>query len=194
MTIYNILGVYSLATQGDIEAGKRWYQEAQKSAEGIALKYDVPARVVVGVIAALSPNNRWERNVADAEALVAAYVNGEGVESVAVATYSKMREKAWAILQDGPETDDDVKVILNGRKIVSFYGCIRGLDDVCIDGHAKNVAEGERVPLSSNATGMTKRQYEALQDEYREAASLIGLPPYVLQAVTWTVWRRIHNI
>ena len=43
------------------------------------IKYDVPVYIVVAVIAALSPNNKWSRNVLNADALIGAFISGDGM-------------------------------------------------------------------------------------------------------------------
>ena len=178
----------------------------------MAEKHDVPLYCVAGVIAALSPNNRWERNLADAEALIEAYLGGEYIESVRVATYHAMRAKAWAVMDlctqhaepvlttaDGyseKEIGTDAVVrLLKGQKISSFYAGIMGCRDECtIDGHARNIAYGERLSLSGSKFTIRGREYAALQMAYAQAGRDLGIPAYVLQAITWVTWRRIHGI
>ena len=66
--IYNIISVYRDADETQHAEGLLWYDNAQKAAYLIALKYDVPVYIVAAVIAALSPNNKWTRNVTHADA------------------------------------------------------------------------------------------------------------------------------
>ena len=89
------------------------------------LKYDVPVYIVVAVIAALSPNNKWSRNVVNADALIGAFVNGDGIDSVKVSTYHKMKQKAWDILAARPSYNG-AKDMLKGQKITSFFMDIMG--------------------------------------------------------------------
>ena len=63
-----------------------------------------------------------------------------------------------------------------------------------IDGHARNIAYNERVGLADDRTNIGIREYRALQDAYKDAAKQIGIMPYQLQAITWTVWRDLHGI
>ena len=46
-------------------AGTVWYSEAQQFARLMAQTYTVTGEVAAGVISALSPNNKWERNKYD---------------------------------------------------------------------------------------------------------------------------------
>ena len=71
----------------------------------MAIKHDVPVYIAVAVIAALSPNNKWSRNLVNADALIGAFINGDGIDSVKVSTYHKMKAKAWDILAARPDYD-----------------------------------------------------------------------------------------
>ena len=191
--IYNITSVYRDADKTQHAEGLLWYSDAQRAAHNIAVEYDVPVYLVVAVIAALSPNNKWSRNVTNADALIGAFVNGDGLLSVKVSTYHAMKRKAWDILVARPDYDG-AKRMLKGQKITSFFMDIMGEFNVTIDGHARNIAYGERVGLTDDRTNIGVREYRALQAAYEEAARRVGLMPYQLQAITWRVWRDRHGI
>ena len=196
MTNYvrNILKLYRQATDEDTINGVEWYARAEREAKAIAESCGLPLPTVIGVMAALSPNNRWERNCRDAATMCQAWQSGEGMDSFKVSCYNTMKAKAWAILDLGLTDDEDILSHLNGQKIRSFYSNIRGLDEVTIDGHALNIARGKREGLTSDKTNMGKREYRSLQEAYVRAAKRVGVKPHVLQAITWTTWKRIHNI
>ena len=192
--VRNILKLYRQATQEDTVNGVEWYARAERMAEAIAEDTSLPVPTVIGVMAALSPNNRWERNCRDAATMCQAWVAGESMDSFKVSCYNTMKAKAWAILDLGLIDDEDILSHLNGQKIRSFYSNIRGLDEVTIDGHALNIARGKREGLTSDKTNMGKREYRDLQVAYVKAAKRVKIKPHVLQAITWTTWKRIHNI
>ena len=186
--IYNITSIYRDADETQHAEGLLWYDNAQTAAHYIAVRYDVPVYLVVAVIAALSPNNKWSRNVKNADALIGAFIRGDGIDSVKVSTYNKMKQKAWDILVARPDYDG-AKAMLKGQKITSFFCDIMGEFNVTIDGHARNIAYGERIGLTDDRTNIGKKEYRALQAAYEEAARRVGLMPYQLQAITWRVWR-----
>jgi hypothetical protein len=196
MTKYvrNILKTYRIATVEDVSNGVEWYDRAKRMAAWIAKETSIQETTVIGVMAALSPNNRWERNCKDALTMCSAWINGDSLDDFKVSCYNKMKEKAWSILQDDLQDDEDILTRLNGQKIRSFYSNIRGLDEVTIDGHALNIARGKREGLTSDKTNMGKKQYRELQAAYVTAAKRIKVKPSELQAITWTTWKRIHNI
>ena len=191
--IYNILEVYRDANKTQHAEGLLWYSDAQKAAHNIAVKYNIAVYLVVAVIAALSPNNKWSRNVINADMLIGAFLRGDGIDAVKVSTYHKMKAKAWDILAARPDYDG-AKAMLKGQKITSFFCDIMGEFNVTIDGHARNIAYAERVGLTDDRTNIGVREYRALQAAYEEAARRIGLMPYQLQAITWRVWRDRHGI
>ena len=74
--IRNIISVYRDADEQHAE-GLLWYSDAQKAAHDIAVKYDMPVYLVVAVIAALSPNNKWSR-ILSTPMPVGAFIRGDG--------------------------------------------------------------------------------------------------------------------
>jgi len=191
--IYNICSVYRDADETQHAEGLLWYSDAQKAAHDIAVKYGIAVYLGVAVIAALSPNNKWSRNVINADMLIGAFLRGDGIDAVKVSTYHAMKKKAWDILAARPDYEG-AKTMLKGQKITSFFMDIMGEFNVTIDGHARNIAYGERVGLTDDRTNIGVREYRALQAAYEEAARRVGLMPYQLQAITWRVWRDRHGI
>ena len=198
MSIQNILLVYNMATPEEIAEGIIWYRKAYLDCRKIGITHMVSTHTVVGVVSALSPNNKWERNIVNADELIGAYINGDGIDSIKVSTYHKMKQKAWSILWKMP-TKDEVMTILNGQKITCFFQSIMG-DDVCtVDGHARNIYYGQREGLTDPKTNIGKKEYATIQQAYIDAGKRIKvngqhLKAYEIQAITWVVWRRIHAI
>tara|TARA_R100000005_G_scaffold34778_1_gene15984 strand:- start:2316 stop:2915 length:600 start_codon:yes stop_codon:yes gene_type:complete len=198
MTVENILTIYKMATPEEKRDGVVWYAKALAECTRISLDYDIPLHTTVGVIAALSPNNKWAINIQNCKDMIKAFVNGDGIDSFRVCTYHKMKQKAWSILEANTDHEGVIK-ILNGQKIVSFYRNIMGDDTCTIDGHARNIAYAERVNLTDIKTSIGKKEYSNLQMEYVQAAKRTrvngrALKAFELQAITWVVWRRIHGI
>jgi len=193
MTASHILATYQLATAAELVHGETWYPAAHKVAKQLAKTYGVHEAEAAGVIAALSPRNKWERNLQDAESLIAAYVAGgaEAAMLTKVCTFTGNKAKAVKILEAGVLTDADVLAILSGPKLKEFYNCIRGISDVCIDGHAYSIWTGGRVTLADVPRIGVKLRKE-IKADYAAAAAKAGVAPSVMQATTWVVWRRIH--
>ena len=192
--VRNILKVYRMATTEDIANGVEWYDRAKRYAETISKWTNTNLNTVIGVMAALSPNNKWERNVKDCERMVQAWKSGDDLDDFKVSCYNTMKRKAWSILEDNLTSDDDILARLNGQKIRSFYSNIRGLEEVTIDGHALNIALGKLQGLTTDKTNMGKKVYVEMQKHYVRAAKRVDIPAHVLQAITWTTWKRENNI
>lgn len=193
--IDNIKAVYQLATLNEQQDGITWYPAAKAIAVKLAERYSIPAAQAVGVIAALSPRNRWERNVQDADALIAAYVAGGAEQAMLtkVCTFTSNKTKAVKILESGLETLPTALDILSGPKLREFASCIAGLPDVCIDGHAFCIWAANRTGLKDvPAIGVKLRR--EIKADYQAAADELGITPSACQAITWVTWRRIHGV
>ena len=200
-----IVARFTLATTQEVQLGCDWYPSALKIAIRIATKYGLRVETVAGVIAALSPSNKWERNVYDAEALIKVWRAGATRDEVLdpdnpiirVCTYLLQKTKAWDILT----TSDPVVDILKGVKTIEFFNCITNpaLDDVCIDGHAYSVWLGERVTLK-DVPNLSGKIRHTIKQDYRDATTFINeeldehYSPADIQAITWVTHKRIHNV
>lgn len=189
LTHANILAVYFSANAAELHEGHEWYNNARDICRHIADDTKLSLEKVVGVLAALSPNNRWDKNVADTERLIKVFQAGEDTDLIKVSTYNKNKEKAVRILNGELPLD-----VLGGLKVRAFYRCILGSNAVCIDGHAYAIWAGERISTTKTPS-ISPKLYAAIADDYRTAALQISeikgveLSPCQVQAVTWVVWR-----
>lgn len=191
----NILSIYQLATAAERVEGTNWYSTANQIAISLADRYEISEFQAIGVIAALSPRNKWSRNVADSENLITVYIaDPESAAAVKVCTFGANKAKAIKILGlSRAATLEDVLAILRGAKLREFALCIAGFNDVCIDGHAYCIWNGGRTGLAEvPAIGVKLRRQ--IKADYQAAAADLGLTPSTLQAVTWCAWRRIHGV
>lgn len=198
----NIAGMLQLASQADILAGVDWYARAHKLAVRFIHAYDgLTLGQAVGVIAALSPNNKWTRNCIDAETMIKAWHMGADPLTVRVCTFNPNKAKAAAILAlSDAETQGDVDLIaeiLNGRKVTAFYRSILGDPDaVCVDGHAYAVWLGERITTQKTPSLGVKlyadiaRAYQLVAKRSYELCG-VTLSATQVQATTWVTYRRL---
>ena len=193
ITYGNILAVFFNATDLETINGADWYPTANHAALIMAERYSVTLETAAGVIAALSPNNRWERNLTDADSMIRAYSIGghNAADSIKVGTYNANKIKALAIL-----SGDDCLQILGGLKVRAFYDCIIGGDSVCIDGHAYAIWQGCYIPTTKTPK-ITPKIYDLIVADYRQATRVINLilkadySAAQIQAITWIAWRRM---
>ena len=190
MSHKNILAVYQLASAAEVVEGRSWYARACSVAIHLANRYGVSHMQATGVIAALSPRNRWERNVLDAENLIQAYTRGgaEVASLVRVCTFNSNKAKAIRFLAEVPCTDADALAILSGPKLKEFYSCISGIRNVvCIDGHAYSTWTGGRITL--NAFGaLSKKTRQEVNDDYVKADVEVGIRSVYMPAITMRWW------
>jgi hypothetical protein len=192
--VANINKVFKQATQAELQHGLTWYADAQAACQTMADTYELPLAVVVGVVAALSPTNRWERNLIDADNMLATFTSGGYVEDTAPCTYKTMRDKAWQILADGVAQDaDTIAKTLNGPKITDFFLCIMGADVCVIDGHAWCIANADRRTMQE-VPSIGKKLRTELQAAYSKAGKKHKMTAFQMQAATWVAWKRIHNV
>ena len=195
-----IVAKFTLATSQEVQLGCDWYRSAFQIADRISDKYGLPTETVAGVIAALSPNNRWERNIIDAEALIKVWAAGGSdadILAVKCCTYPVMRQKALDILKGS-----DIVKTLNGPKIIEFFNCITNpmLNDVCIDGHAYSIWLGQRVIMKDVPNIKAKKLRSQIKTDYRDATAFINdelnetFTAATIQAITWVPHKRIYNV
>lgn len=190
----NILAIYDQAFRKELNHGLTWYADAKAECQAMADKHKLPLAIVVGVVAALSPTNRWERNLVDADNMLLTFTSGGYVEDTAPCTYKTMRDKAWSILENGPkQSQEDIARTLNGPKITDFFWCIMGANVCVIDGHAWCIANADRRTMQE-VPSIGKKLRKELQAAYAEAGEAVGFTAFEMQAITWVAWKRIHNV
>ena len=179
-TVDNILAVYRAAEGWHVREGIAWYPDARQIARDIS-----PMDIVMGagVIAALSPQTPWGRNVTLAHR---AFADGFGSGHT-----GPVVTKVNRILSgESPEE------VLGGDKTTNFFrNIVNPLgNDVTIDRHAYDIAIGEPLGGAPRTLINRKGGYEMMSDIYREAASIAGIVVTQLQAITWLVWREAIGI
>ena len=203
---FNILGVACIATPEQFTKGMNWYPQCHDTLTELSRRSDIDTTHIGAVFSALSPNNKIDRNHADAERMCMAYASGdEDWRETTVCTYNPNRDKAVKIIEERHLSGVDTLLsILNGQKTRSYFLCCLEMFDhpeaVCIDGHAKNIYYGQRHGLTSDKSNIGKLEYKTISKAYREAADAFSelreqaISAAQMQAITWTVWRDIHGI
>lgn len=182
----NILAVFDSATPAEIHEGKTWYLAAN------ALAWEIdPMRPWngAGVIAALSPRLRWDKNAAYAR--LAYNLKGYAIDEVAsyIPALGNSRTKALRMV-NGEHVRD---VLGNGLKTRAFWDNILNPHDsqaVTVDKHAFDIANGVRTGYS---TVITDKAYREIAAEYVNAANIAGIAPLHMQAITWVAWRNANK-
>lgn len=181
--IQNIISVFKDAPPDLVESGRSWYPRARNWCKLRADMYGVPIREVAAVVSALSPRNRWERNLIDADQVLNAWHSNRSYPYVQCATFSQNVLKAWQILDD-----HDTSLAETSPKTRAFLDCIAEQDSssVVIDVWAYRVAEGDP---DLKAKGFSEKEYQEYEDAYQGAAERLDVPVDEVQAVTWVAYR-----
>lgn len=182
-----IVNTYRLATDEQIEQGTRWYDEAGQVVDDVAERGRISRDRAAIVVAHLSPQTTWRRNVAGAVQLVtegrADGCIGRNVERALAAMHA---DDPWSTF--GPDA----------RKTRRFARNLLGdTDVVTVDVWAMRVAFGkgwgpkwrtgddDGLDLVLGRVGV----YEAVEAAYVRAARSLGELPTTVQAATWIVAR-----
>jgi hypothetical protein len=167
----NIRKLLNRATIEKTSNGMTWYYEAHLIALDMSKRTNTELYKVVGIIAALSPQNKWERNIQDAESFLRYGMFTK------VCTFNSNKVKAMKIFN--AESEGEVINILNGMKTVSFYHNILNVIDykVTIDRWALRVVKHDK--------SLTPKVYREIELAFQEVAKEVRLLPKQVQAITW---------
>jgi len=190
----NIRVVFRAAHSVEVKHGISWYRRANKLCFDWSVQYGIPEELAAHILAALSPNSRWEENVRDARSLIR-----EEIEMLPrvhrFRTYGANVEKARRMVSLWRE-GLDWKQVLRGNKVTAFARNIAlPAEDssVTVDFHALSVAYGYRF-TASNCPRISDTLYREVSAAYTAVARLEGLRMHELQAVTWLAWKRLHKV
>lgn len=173
------------ASDQEREEGLRWYKEAMEFADYLSITFNVSKVVAAGVISALSPNNKWERNKIDAFNLIQAYRDGRTMDDVSVCTYTNNKRRAWGILSG------DLKMLRKARKTHAFALNVGAMDEsvVTIDKWMLRAFSTTSNTPKDVPTSCTPVQYDRMSAHFCKVARDMGYKPYELQAIIWVTIR-----
>lgn len=191
----NVLKVYQRASEGDMVAGKLWYRTARETCFNLASQYKVLDREgkpdfvkVAGIVAALSPQQGWKVNLAQA---------AQCLKTKKFRSHTRANcEKARRIFKG----EEPLKV-LGGHKVRAFFrNIVAGgetglLGGVCVDRHTLSVCLGrETTPEDQQHLSNRVSLQRECQNAFKLASIKAGLLPSELQAITWITYRREKGI
>lgn len=178
----NIANVYSLAIADDIAKGSQWYPLAHDIVVEWADTFDRSIANVACIVAAMSPQNLWSYNLIQADDIL----HGR---PLSVGGLLACERKARAIADD--HATDTIGYFPQGYKVRSFACNLAGDSNiVTVDTHALQVAMGD---VRSTVTMRSWEQYAHVASAYTRAATVAGIAPATLQAITWVAWKRIYS-
>lgn len=192
--INSILRFYKLASIAELNEGLNWYNEANEYCKGLALRFGITLQQAAGIIAAFSPQTGWAENKRFALSFL--YQPNSRVKSLVQTIKAK---KILKLLSEG---DIFNSLSTNGKafKTKAFFVNIVNPDvstRATIDRHAIAccIQHPDNVyALSQNYSQLTAKQYSFFEQCYIKAAKELDILPHQLQAITWTVYRRVRDL
>lgn len=169
--------------------GMNWYYKAYVYAKNIADKHHMSPKNVIGIISALSPNNKWERNLIDAESFIE-----RPLLDTKVCTFGNNRVKAQNIY--GSLGTNQIRSHLGGRKTKSFFDNILSAGQVEKPYHCfrnEPVAVDLWMYRAAELQDATKN-YAVIELAVQNIAMRNKIRPSQVQAIIWTVLRQRFEI
>lgn len=180
----NLKYFYDKATEEDKASGKAWYYKAHEFCARNAVQYGYNIETVGAVVSALSPRNKWERNLIDAEAVLNAVRNNIPEEEIKVCTFNSNKAKAFNIARLKEVISSDA------MKTFAFLQNIVNLNPqyVTIDIWHQRAAFNKMKDIKLN-----KGVYLELEKLTIEEADKLGLKGFEYQAIIWESIRNDHE-
>ena len=208
----NILECYERADESSREEGRVWYLQARDIAFDIGencvqtycpygyteegqlaeniLEYHELVQLGAGIIASLSPQTSWDKNI---EGALYFSKTLEKPKFTTDANYNK----ALNIFHSCTSGDfTDIEIILGEKayKTRAFYNNICNPDGdygVTIDRHAISIYLGKSCTKQQLSRGLdSKRTNDTIRNSYKKVADMLGIHYNILQATTWVQWRK----
>jgi hypothetical protein len=183
----NIDYFFNNAKTKEIQDGKSWYLIANNICQDMAQKYDTTTLIAAQVIAALSPRNKWRRNIEDAYVIFDAVINNIKPENIKVCTFHTNKFKAYDIAKN------NIKITDKSLKTYSFCNNIANLDPtkVTIDIWALRACFNKSILISSASIG--RIAYTQIENIFLNKGIKLGLTGFELQAILWLTCQRMYK-
>ena len=180
----NLRAWYKSATKRQVIDGKQWYPKANLFADELASNSGHSIHKIAGVISALSPRNKWNKNLTDAETVTWAQARKLRPSDVKVSTYHKNKNKAFNILRGKQAIE------WKSRKTYSFVKNVGELDDKYITIDSWHLRACQSKPTRMVKAGevkesVTPKQYDRIKELTMELAREFNIKGYEFQAIVW---------
>lgn len=194
--VRNLLRYYNLATQKEIEDGKRWYTEANQFCQELANQYGLTVYKVAGIVSAFSPQCEWGTN----KKIATEFIRNRGRAFIANRDRTIKAKKIYKA-EHPDHVYEHLSMTKNGsKKTKAFYRNIvlpEFCDTTVVDRHmiAASIQRPDKTQaLDEKQTRITPKQYDFLSDCMVTAARKVKLIPSQLQSIVWVVYRRCRGL
>lgn len=179
----NLRHWFRQASTDEFEDGLQWYKRANDACK--FMSHMAPMLQVAGTVSALSPNNKWARNLQDAANVLAAVVEDRPADSVKVCTYNANKLKAFEIARGNQQ------ILRQSPKTYAFAKNVGELDPefVTVDVWHLRACQTRSLSRKKVAESVTPLQYRIIAEETKKVAQEFGLKGYEFQAIVWVTIR-----
>jgi len=170
---------FNKATKNEIKTGLSWYKDANDICKDIATKYNTTTLIAAQVISALSPRNKWDKNIKDSYKVFDAIKNGIPAESIKVSTFHTNKFKSYAII------NNNVQITDKSLKTYNFVNNIALLsnDHLTIDIWHLRACFSRIIKIDKANIG--RIAYQQIKEVTIKKANKLGIKGYELQAIIW---------
>lgn len=183
LMVANLTRLYLNASDSARADGVAWYPRARRIIADWSATYNLPVQGVANVVAAISPQCDWNRNL-----IIADDVLAERTISIGGALHANIR-KARA-LRSSDSLLDMASAYPCGPKVNAFAANLGGDDAlVTIDTHATQAA----LNNPRWAGRVTFAKYTVIARAYMAASHRFGLSPCAFQAIIWHAWKERYS-
>jgi len=155
--------------------GLNWYLHVRTWCDLVSEEYNLPVYKVVGILSALSPRNKFQRNLDDTINLIEHGLNAK------YGTFHGNRDKAIRIL-NAENIGQVVREFKNARKTYSFFFNIYRVycNKATIDVHMIRFYKKHITTKS-----LTDKTYTKIENMMRIEANKLNIHVNQLQAIRW---------
>lgn len=182
----NFEKTYLESNQFERNAGFHWYNDGHNYLKDMSIHFNVPLKIVCGLVAVISPGLSWSQNT-----LLAYHIlkfKSRLPSFIKNACYPANLKKAVAIYRT-----KKVFPHLKGPKVVQFYfNLLNPFDDGCItiDRFMISCYYNE-LNIDSLKKYMSPKHIETLKVEISKLSIKYDLLPCQFQAIVWLAYHRI---
>ena len=170
---------FNKATKEEIKDGLNWYKDANNICKDIATKYNTTTLIAAQVISALSPRNKWDKNIKDSYKVFESIKNGIPAESIKVSTFHTNKFKSYAII------NNNVQITDKSLKTYNFVNNIALLSNehLTIDIWHLRACFSRIIKIDKANVGRVA--YQQIKELTIKKANKLGIKGYELQAIVW---------
>jgi hypothetical protein len=179
---------FNMATSKQVKEGLLWYPNARWFVQTMSDRFGVSQYRVASCLAALSPRNKWKRNLIDCYSVLSAWEKGKSPSTVRVCTFDKNKQKAFDAL-NGKMISESSRKTHSFALNVSDLGEVVTVDSWHIRASSLLPSQVGRCVVDT----VTPKQYNRIERLTLELASKFDLKGFEFQAIVWLVIKNAFN-